>query len=97
VEKIKECMVQTLTPTRKPALDRQPKAVETKDLQPTAVETNPVIQLLPDKILTNLQEFEVNTKDPNAVVHALTRGAMGDTTVPEPLKFLLVQKLLEEL
>ena len=84
-------MVQTLAPTRNPAVDRQSKAVETKDLQPKTVETDPVIQLLPDKILTRLQEFAVKTKDPNAVVRALTRGAMGDTTVPEPLKFRLVQ------
>jgi hypothetical protein len=91
VEKIKECMVQTLTPTRKPALDRQPKAVETEDLQTKAVETNPVIQLLPDKILTRLQEFEVDTKDPNAVVRALTLGAMEDSTVDDSVKVRLVR------
>jgi hypothetical protein len=40
-------MVQTVAATRKPAVDPQPKAVE----------TNPVIQLLPYKVLTKLQEF----------------------------------------
>lgn len=84
-------MVQTLAPTRKPAVDLQPKTVETKDLQPKTVETKPVIQLLPDRVLTRLQEYLVETTDPNAVVRALTRGPMGATIVPEPVKLQLVQ------
>jgi hypothetical protein len=54
-------------------------------------EINPTIKLLPEKVLFKLAEYNVEIRDPNAVVAALTFGEKGDPRVPDEVKLELVR------